>query len=146
MALFEEPLRHSRALSLTPLIDVVFLLLIFFMLVSTFSDTQVLRFVTPAGERTSVETDFDLVPVHIRADGTIRIDGKTIAGELLLLEMQKVADRAEEVTLVMVVEPKARTQLLVRAVEAARGAGLTNLAMKKESDAEHLLRRAGGGE
>ena len=97
MALFEEPIRHSRRLTLTPLIDVVFLLLIFFMLVSTFSDTQILRFVTPAGERQSTEQQFELVPVLLSAKGSISIDGRTIAPDLLKLEMEKIAVAADEV-------------------------------------------------
>ncbi len=144
MALFDEPIRHSRRLSLTPLIDVVFLLLIFFMLVSTFSDTQILRFVTPAGERQSTEQQFELIPVLLAADGTISIDGRTIAPELLKLEMEKTAAAADEVTVVMIAEPGAKTQLLIMAVEAARGAGIVNIAMKKAADARSLLKGKGG--
>lgn len=140
MALFDEPIRQSRRLTLTPLIDVVFLLLIFFMLVSTFSETQILRFVTPAGERQSTEQQFELVPVLLSAKGAILIDGRAIAPDLLKLEMEKIAVAADEVTVVMIAEPGAKTQLLIAAVEAARSAGITNIAMKKEADARSLLK------
>lgn len=145
MNTLDEPVRRSRPMSMTPMIDVVFLLLIFFMLINTFANTQVLRFVTPAGERKSEETDFSLAAVYIRADDTIQIDDKVVPRETLKVEMQKLKAKAVEVTLVIVVEPKARTQSLIRVVEAARSAGLKNIAMKKQQEAEAILGRRFGG-
>ena len=43
----------------------------------------------------------------------------------------------------MIAEPGAKTQLLIAAVEAARSAGITNIAMKKEADARSLLKGKG---
>ena len=121
------------------MIDVVFLLLIFFMLINTFGSTQVLRFTTPAGERKSIETDFTLSPVFIRSDNRIDIDGHAVDVDELRPEMQKLKSRAAEVTLMIVVEPGAKTQALIHVIEAARSAGLKNIAMKKLKDAEALL-------
>lgn len=140
MSLLDQPIRRSRKMSMTSMIDVVFLLLIFFMLINTFSGTQVLRFTTPAGERKSTETDFTLSPVFIRSDNQIEIDGQTIAVDALRPEMQKLKARATEVTLMIVVEPGAKNQALIHVIEAARSAGLKNIAMKKLKDAEAILR------
>ena len=41
MSLLLQPLRRRRAMSLTPMIDVVFLLLVFFMLAARFDQTAV---------------------------------------------------------------------------------------------------------
>jgi biopolymer transport protein ExbD len=143
-----EPVRRSRKISLTPMIDVVFLLLIFFMLINTVGNTQVLRFATPAGERKSAEMDFKLSPVFIRSDNTIQIDGRNIAVPELNAEMQKLRASATEVTLMIVVDPGAKNQALIHVIEAARSSGLKNIAMKKAKDAEALLYGApkGGGE
>lgn len=145
MGTLDEPVRRSRQMSMTPMIDVVFLLLIFFMLINTFGATQVLRFATPAGERKSIEQNFNLAAVYVRADDSVQIDGKTIPRETLKLEMQKLKTRADEVTLMIVVEPRARTQTLIHVIEAARAAGLKNIAMKKQSEAEAILQQRSGG-
>lgn len=139
MTILDQPVRRSRKLSMTPMIDVVFLLLIFFMLINTFGTPQVLRFATPAGERQSVEKDFNLSPVFIRADNSIRIDGKTVPLDLLRTEMEKLKSHAAEVTLMIVVEPGAKNQALIHVIEAARSAGLKNIAMKKLEDAKAIL-------
>ena len=135
----DKPVRRSRKISLTPMIDIVFLLLIFFMLINTMGKTQVLRFATPSGERKSVETDFNLAPVFIKPDNSVQIDGQTIPLEGLKSEMEKLKARATEVTLMIVVEPGAKNQSLIHVVEAARSAGLRNIAMKKLKDAQAIL-------
>lgn len=121
------------------MIDIVFLLLIFFMLINTIGSPQVLRFATPAGERKSVASDFKLSPVFIRPDNSIHIDGRAIGLDVLQAEMRKLQSAAEEVTLLIVVEPGAKNQALIHVLEAARGAGLKNIAMKKLKDAQALL-------
>jgi len=130
------------------MVDVVFLLLIFFMLINTVGNTQVLRFATPAGERKSVEADFKLSPVFVRADNTIQIDGRSIAAAELNAEMQKLKSGAAEVTLLIVVDPGAKNQALIHVIEAARRSGLKNISMKKAADAAALLSATpnGGGE
>lgn len=130
------------------MIDVVFLLLIFFMLINSFGVTQVLRFATPSGERKSEQKDFVLAPVIIRSDGAILINGVPVAENALLEEMQKIKSSAAEVTVLITVEPGAKIQPLVRAAEAARLAGLKNIAMKKAADSGQFQNQdnAGGGE
>lgn len=128
------------------MIDVVFLLLIFFMLINTFGVTQLLRFASPSGERKSSEQDFVLAPVLIRADGGVLIDGGLVAESALAAEMLKIKSRAAEVTLVLSVEPGATIQPLIRAVEAARGAGLKNIAMKTQAQAREIMDQRGIGD
>jgi biopolymer transport protein ExbD len=148
MNILDQPVRRSRKISLTPMIDVVFLLLIFFMLLNTVGGTQVLRFATPSGERKSVEKDFTLTPVFIRADGAIHFDGQAVPLDALSAKLQNVKLRATEVTLLIVVEPGAKTQALIHVIEAARSSGLKNIAMKKLKDAQAILPSVsnGGGE
>lgn len=135
-----DPIRRSRSMSMTPMIDVVFLLLIFFMLINTFGMTQMLRFATPAGERKSAQQDFNLTAVYVRAGGQIDLNGKSVTAAELKPELQKIKSAAAEVTLMVVAEPKARIQELIYVIEVARDAGLRNIALKKLKDAEVILK------
>jgi len=139
MKTLDEPVRRSRKISLTPMIDIVFLLLIFFMLISTIGGTQVLRFATPSGERKSTEADFKLSPVFILGDNTIKISGQIVAPDDLDAEISNLKSQAAEITLMIVVEPGAKNQSLIYVIEAARNAGIKNISMKKLKDAQALL-------
>ncbi|MBO6826670.1 MAG: biopolymer transporter ExbD, partial [Sneathiella sp.] len=70
---------RSRAkISLTPLIDVVFILLVFFMLASNFQQERNIELTTPAsgpGKRTSI-TDDKPIRIDIQGQGRFLVDGK----------------------------------------------------------------------
>lgn len=79
---------RRRAISLTPLIDVVFILLVFFMLASSFLDWRHISLQTPAGPAAGTSMTGALL-VEVRPDG-VRLAGETLALESLV---ERVAAR-----------------------------------------------------
>jgi len=72
---FFTPPSTKPLISLTPLIDVVFILLIFFMLASSFLDWRTIEMtVSTAGEK-SQSTDLPPLIVKTFQDGTVELDG-----------------------------------------------------------------------
>ena len=78
---FAEP-RRRRWLDLTPMIDVVFLLLVFFMLVSRFDKDRAIT-LRPAG---GAAADWPGPPrlIDLAADGTVRLNGAAVDAEHLV--------------------------------------------------------------
>ncbi len=77
------PEKKSLNLSLTPLIDVVFLLLIFFMLASTFSRFSSLPLSVNSGQSES-NTSKKFILVRIQKEGQLEINGQKIISEELI--------------------------------------------------------------
>ena len=92
--------RRRRALiSLTPLIDVVFILLVFFMLASSFLDWRAIDLSAPA-EATSGSSMEGALLIEIREDG-LRLSGQSLDLEDLAAQIQaRVADNPEQRVLV----------------------------------------------
>lgn len=81
--------RARRSLvSLTPLIDVVFILLIFFMLASSFSVHQVIDMLTPAAVQQGHSKELGAVLVRMRASGALDLNGEPLTRSELV---QRVA-------------------------------------------------------
>jgi len=64
--------------SLTPLIDVVFILLVFFMLASSFSKEEVIKMLTPAATEAAGDGEAGAVLVRVRADGSLDLNGEPL--------------------------------------------------------------------
>ena len=80
--MFEEPIRRRGLFSLTPLIDVVFQLLIFFMLTMSFQHSQTLTVSTPTQSTGAPPPqDANVVEIWLMADGSIRVAEKPVAPE-----------------------------------------------------------------
>jgi biopolymer transport protein ExbD len=69
--------RSRRPLvSLTPLIDVVFILLVFFMLASSFSTEQVIDMLAPSDAETASSSDEGAALVRVRSTGDLDLNGE----------------------------------------------------------------------
>jgi biopolymer transport protein ExbD len=125
--MFEAPTRKRGMASLTPLIDVVFLLLIFFMLTTSFLQTQSLSVVTPAPSADDLPKDARVVEIWLNGDGTIAIDGTPIERRALPEGLKTAIGERKDITVTILAEKGSRTQALVAAVEAARESGAKNV-------------------
>ncbi|EAU41976.1 hypothetical protein FP2506_16124 [Fulvimarina pelagi HTCC2506] len=120
--------RARRAgLSMTSLIDVIFLLLLFFMLTSTFIRHQAVEIAAPAAEGASGGTQPDVM-MRARPDGVIAINGEAIETAGLVAHLTGLREAGGEKLLVKADEG-ADSQTLVGAVEAARRAGFAAISV-----------------
>ncbi len=86
MKLTRRPAEEARTdLNMTPMIDIVFLLIIFFLVVSELSTLQLEEITLPrADEAEPIGHEHgDHVLVNVREDGTIRIGGRSHSREQL---------------------------------------------------------------
>lgn len=112
-----------RSMSLTPMIDVVFLLLVFFMLASQFETTGGIEFPVIGSEAK------DDTPRLVDVFGdTLSVNGVVMDEADLAARVQGLMEGAASV---VVLRPRegASVQRLVDVAEALRKAGITNLAI-----------------
>lgn len=120
-----EPGPRRRQISLTPLVDVIFLLLMFFMLSSTFArfaDLDVARQSTSAGAAQlpsgAGPADLRGAMVSVSAD-RVRVNGAETALENLAGTLDALYDRGAR-TAIIVADRDATVQDLVSVLERAR--------------------------
>lgn len=80
---FEGTRRSGQAPNLTPLIDIVFLLLIFFMLISNFVQDEGIAIQLPQAETAVSREDDAAVVVVLGSDGRIHLAGNIIEAQAL---------------------------------------------------------------
>ncbi|MEX2630219.1 MAG: biopolymer transporter ExbD [Tistlia sp.] len=119
--------RRRAGISLTPLIDVVFILLIFFMLASSFLDWRAIDMNAPqrTGAGSSVE---GAVLVEVRRDG-LRLSGEIVSLDGLGRRMAGLlAERVDQKVLVRPA-PGVALQDTVQVLDRLAGAGVTDLSL-----------------
>ncbi|WP_336065068.1 biopolymer transporter ExbD [Nitratireductor rhodophyticola] len=121
--------RKRKPLSLTSLIDVIFLLLLFFMLTSTF--TRFAR-VEISGGPASASAGGKPPDVLIRVDDPAgwRVNGQTLAEEAAIVELARLKEAGAE-TAVLLVRGELTSQELVEAVENIRRNTELNLSVAR---------------
>ncbi|WP_295813125.1 biopolymer transporter ExbD [uncultured Nitratireductor sp.] len=121
--------RKRKPLSLTSLIDVIFLLLLFFMLSSTF--TRFAR-VEISGGPASASAGGAPPDVLIRVDDPAgwRINGQTLAEDAAIAELARLRETGAQ-TAVLLVRGELTSQQLVAAVERIRRTTQLNLSVAR---------------
>ncbi len=116
--------RPRRRPNLTPMIDVVFLLLVFFMLASRFGMDLALP-LTVAGQGSGYSGPPRLVDV---APEGLRLNGVMVSEERLLAELGRLTEAAED-AIILRGDEDTPLQRLVAVMEVLRGAGHTRLVL-----------------
>jgi len=124
--------RDDIDLNLTPLIDVVFLLLIFFMVSTTFEKQSKLKIMLPEATAAAEERTDNPITIGIDASGRYFINDRqlvnTQAKTLKLALMKIVADK-KDVSLVIRADAKTPHESVVKAMDVAAQLNLTQMSI-----------------
>ena len=113
---------------MAPLIDVVFLLLIFFLLTSTFNAPQALDITLPeAGESRPAVTE--TLTVSINDTGAIEVDGVATSIDRLGDIVGELLAASDGRPVLLAADARVEVQKLVRVMETLRAAGAADLAL-----------------
>lgn len=118
--------------NLTSLIDVVFLLLIFFMVSTTFDRHAKLKVELPEASAKTEQQIEEPVVLSIDVKGNYFINDRQVVNtqlETLKIALQKTIADKKDVSLVLRADAKTPHQSVVRAMDAASQVGLTRLSI-----------------
>ena len=120
---FEGLRRSSHTPNLTPLIDIVFLLLVFFMLTAHFVKDESIAIALPEAQSSSELNDEDVLEVTIDAHGQIHINGNAVALAALETELSSLLQGRENKWVTLRGDREANLEKAVTVLDAARKAG-----------------------
>jgi len=129
---FEDPFAdEDQGLNLTPMIDVVFLLLIFFMLATTFMDPERdinLDLPKASDIGTSAEQSEELV-INVMRDGSVVVGGAQLDDNGLLATLRQAALKDAERQVTIRGDRMTMHENIVKCMNLCGTAGLSNLAI-----------------
>lgn len=130
---FQRNLRSTNVhIDLTSLIDVVFILLLFFILTTSFSRESVIRINLPEANGEAASSNPVTIDVLVANDGTYAVNGRTLASSDVDSLMQAITDiAAGDTTLPVLITADADTshQSVVTAMDAVARLGFSKLSI-----------------
>jgi biopolymer transport protein ExbD len=129
---FRRQSKEELSVNLTPLIDIVFLLLIFFMVSTTFTKESQLSISLPEATSEASAVPPMAIEILITDAGTYSINGQSLVNsqlETLKKGITKVLEGRETAPVVISADAKATHESVVRAMDAAGQLGLINLSI-----------------
>lgn len=126
--------KEELNLNITPLIDIVFLLLIFFMVTTTFNREVELKIELPQAEGEAVQESKNL-EVLIDAQGRYFVNTDRVVDTQRGTLIRALTDAMDKKDDILIITADARTphQAVITAMDAARAVGLVNITFATKS-------------
>lgn len=129
---FKRQNREAVDVNLTPLIDIVFLLLIFFMVSTTFTKENHLSIDLPEATAEASEAQPQAIEILISASGEYSINDQALINhqlDTLKRGLQKALAERQTAPVIITADAKTPHEAVVRAMDAAGQLGLVNLSI-----------------
>lgn len=133
---FQRKKREDIRVELTSMVDVVFLLLIFFMISTTFVETSGIDINLPSASPQQIEKQPQEVKVYLEKSGLIHLNDRLISFDDLQAHLASYGKRAAVTTFVLLADKQARHGKVVDLMDAAQRAGFSKLAIATEQSAK----------
>ncbi|MCX4193083.1 ExbD/TolR family protein [Methylophaga sp. OBS1] len=132
--------RHSRRqsggiadINMTPLIDMVFILLIFFIVTTSFVKETGVDVNRPTA-KTAVKKERANILISIRANDEIWMDKRQIDRRAVRANVERMHAENPEGSVIILADEEAKTGLLIEVMDQARLAGVSNVSIAAERD------------
>ena len=128
MNLFSKE-KKNIDINVAPLIDIVFLLLIFFMLASEFTDFKTIDMVSPNQSNKEInETKLPII-IELSENGIININNKEIAFNKLSITVDEMLTNKKINKVVISTANETKVNVLIKIVDIIRNLGIENIAL-----------------
>ena len=118
----------SESINLTPMLDVVFIMLIFFIVTSTFVKESGVDVTRPDAE-TAVKTDALTIQIGITANNQIWFDKRLVDKRAVRANVEKGLAESPGAAVIIVADALSNTEALIDVMDQARLAGAQSISV-----------------
>ena len=128
-----KTLDESSEIDLTPMLDVVFIMLIFFIVTTSFIKETGIEVNRPSAATAEKKSKGNIL-IAIRPNGEIWIDKRHIDIRAIRANIQRLKANAPKSSVIIQSDAEAKTGILVRVMDQIRLAGVQNISIAASID------------
>ena len=129
MSLGKSRLEDDTQIDLTPMLDVVFILLIFFVVTAAFVDETAIDLQhTPPSTSAAVEKNNDIT-FQVSANNDITLDGRRVDIRSVRANVERLRASNRDAKVIISTDAHARTDTYIRIADQARAAGVGDIVL-----------------
>lgn len=128
-----RPPKERVTLDLTPLIDIIFQLLVFFLLTASFITTPNLGVELPKASSKATTAQQKDMRISITRDGKIEFEGKTVERSALLRRLKELQKERPNARVLIHADKKAYHGDVVKVMDAAKAAKFKRMGVAIQS-------------
>lgn len=122
----------ESAIDLTPMLDVIFIMLIFFIVTTSFVKESGVTVNRPSAQTTEEKKGSNIL-IAIRANGEIWIDRRAVDVRAVRPNVERLKAESPEGSVIIQADEYSPTGLTVKVMDQVRLAGITNISISAEA-------------
>jgi len=124
---YQREEKELISINITPLIDIVFLLLVFFMLATSFIQKSTIEVNLSSGKTVKVDNEKNRAVVILNKKGLIYLNNKLINVTNIRKEINNIVEKNPKYNILIKSHKKIPVQKVIRLIEEVRLAGTDNI-------------------
>ena len=132
---FGHPRRPDPLLDVTPMIDIVFQLVLFFMVSTTFISSPGIQVDLPRSSAQTILTENDDLNIWMTVEGAVYVNDDPVDLKELRSRLHQAAERNPSTLIIVKADTGVQHGRVVQVMDLARAEGLTRLAIATEAQA-----------
>ncbi|MCB9761591.1 MAG: biopolymer transporter ExbD [Alphaproteobacteria bacterium] len=132
---FRATRREPAQVDLTPLIDIIFQLVLFFMVSTTFIAAPGIQVDLPRSSAQTILQDQEDISIWMSEKGEIFVDEKPVTWDDLVAALNRAAERDPSTMVIIKADTAVGHGRVVAVMDLARSKGLTRLAIGTDAEA-----------
>jgi len=127
MSLGKSRLEEDTQIDLTPMLDVVFILLIFFVVTAAFVDETAIDLQhQPPSSNAAIEKSDDII-FQVNANNDISLDGRRVDIRSVRANVERLRASNRDVKVIISTDSRAQTRTYIRIADQSRAAGVEDV-------------------
>ena len=124
---YQKEEKELISINITPLIDIVFLLLVFFMLATSFIQKSTIEVNLSSGKTVEIENQKNTVVLILNKKGQVYLNNKLINISNIRNEINNIIEKNPKYKILIKSHKKIAVQKVIRLIEEVRLAGTDNI-------------------
>ena len=124
---YQKEEKELISINITPLIDIVFLLLVFFMLATSFIQKSTIEVNLSSGKTVEIENEKNTVVLILNKKGQVYLNKKLINISNIRNEITNIIEKNPKYKILIKSHKKIAVQKVIRLIEEVRLAGTVNI-------------------
>ena len=120
--------------NITPLIDIVFILLVFFLITATFVQNPGIEVDLPKASSSANKEQDDVLIVSLTKDANIILNGQILSADSLETKLEEIFKTRSKATIIIQADAKTNHGNVVKVMDISRKIGFTKLAIATEAE------------
>lgn len=130
MSVIPERRRRKAEINIVPLVDVLVVLIFFFLVSMQFRNLTIMNMTLPKIETAGEESEMENIEIGISEDGTFYFNGDEVSREQLISHVNEAANLAGDIPVIIMADETSLLQQVTFAMDTCRKAGLDKIKLQ----------------